>query len=480
MIVVRDRFGLEPVYLAEAGDRLVVGPRPAAVAQAAGRSRSPDPLAVLAHLHGHSPLRNGSFLVGVESVPPGSAVVFTPTRRRVNRYWSPRPQPVLRLSGDDEYAAAFAELLGEVLRGQATPRRAGVAMSGGLDSTAVAALLAGLEGRGSLGVLHREAPEVPEADESAAARAVADHLGLPLLTVRGDVHHPVSQPQGLHTVPDTPLLPPFHDPWEATFVQARDHGLEVVYTGAGGDHLVGGSAIFPYADLLLRFRWNFMVSQLRRHGAAGGSWLRLLDRAVARPLARWWVPCWRPAWRVTVPWLGAPWLRTWRRLQAETRCRVPAPRWLLPSRRDRLRFLTEGASVELAHELAHQAGRHGLSLRHPLLDTRLMDFVLALPAEQFFRDGRSKWILRRVVEGLLPAAVLDRPKVYPFALYHRGLRERGRAHVERLTRDMRAAEAGFVDEERLRAAYRRYRSGSGGGGLLWNALTLEDWLRRYF
>lgn len=481
LTAVRDRLGLEPLYYAEKGSRLAVGPRPAELLRAVGLPPHPRLSSLVCHLNGQAPLAGECFLDGVQAVEPGTSVVFERRATRVERHWRLEIPPLLVLPSDADYASELRELLGEVAVQHGVLGRAGVSMSAGLDSTTVAAILRTAPGA-DLTALHRCAPELPQADESTEARAVAERLGIGFESLRADLHWPLSAAEGVVTDEDSPTLPPYVEAWQATWVRARELGLGTVYTGAGGDHLFGGSVIQPYADLLLRGRWRHLFRDLARHAEHRGvpSW-RLLPAALLRPLARTYLPRWRPAGRSAVPWLGPVARRRWRSIHGEALRRDGGHRPLLPARRDRLRFLTDARIAAQAGALARGARAHGVDLRHPLLDPRLLAFALSLPAEQCFAAGIDKAILRRAMQGVLPAAVLDRrQKVVPFAIFERGLAERETAKVRALITGMRSAEAGLVDERVLGEEYDRYVRGErGGGGLLWNALTLEDWLRRH-
>lgn len=157
------------------------------------------------------------------------------------------------------------------------------------------------------------------------------------------------------------------------------------------------------------------------------------------------------------------------------------PRWMLPGRRERLRILQGPSLPAVARLTTAHAAHHGIDLRHPLIDHRIVEFALSLPTSQTFRAAQRKIIVRNAMRGLLPASVVDRrDKVYPAAIAHRGLRERETAKVWALMTNMRAAEMGFVDEARLREEYQRYLDGKTQSTLFWHTLTLEAWLRLYF
>jgi asparagine synthase (glutamine-hydrolysing) len=117
-----------------------------------------------------------------------------------------------------------------------------------------------------------------------------------------------------------------------------------------------------------------------------------------------------------------------------------------------------------------------LEARVPLLDNDLVDFAISLPGALKYRDGEGKWILRRAIEGLVPASVLQKPK-QGFALPVRewlatSLRPRLDALVERGAR----IEA-YTDREAVMRLRREHLSGRRDhSAVLWRLLVLERWL----
>jgi asparagine synthetase B (glutamine-hydrolysing) len=157
------------------------------------------------------------------------------------------------------------------------------------------------------------------------------------------------------------------------------------------------------------------------------------------------------------------------------------PYWMLPGRKQHLRQMRERILPRMMTHMSRRAAEHGIELRNPLLDHRLFDFAASLPTAQLFRAAVRKVVVRNAMRPYLPPEVVDcRSKVYPVAIFERGLREREVAKVQALLTGMRAAELGLVDEGRLRAAYRAYRAGTSRSARFWHALTLESWLREHF
>jgi len=123
----------------------------------------------------------------------------------------------------------------------------------------------------------------------------------------------------------------------------------------------------------------------------------------------------------------------------------------------------------------------GIEVRHPFLDRRLFEYILAIPGEQLFQLGCTKPLLRRVMAGILPEKVrLRRGKTSFIRFLDVLLLERAAGEVLGLLRAPRSAELGILDGEQLRSAYQGLTNGGPNAprGAVWRAISLEIWLRR--
>jgi len=402
--------------------------------------------------------------------------VLTIMRDRIESeaYWRPELRPLLKLPDDEAYGKAFRDLLLLIVAEYTQEDEVGVTLSGGLDSTTVAAAIRESSPKTRVTAFSWTAPELPEADESEAIAAVCLKLGCRAVSIAADRHWPLSSEPGIEPEVATPLFNYYSEAWNETFRAARQRGVRVLFSGLSGDHLFGDT-VFSYPDLLLTGRWWRLVAELlehRRHSER--SLAQIVRRFVLSPIADAYLPTRERNELKPVAWLGP-------RLRHESIEGPSISRRLLPGRRGRLKLLRDPWIGTVASHTTRHAARHGIDYRHPLLDHRLFEFAASLPSTQTFSDGRQKVILRNAMRGRLPVAVLDRrDRTYPIAIAHRGLREREQAKVWALMTDMRAAQMGFVDERRLRAAYTDYLAGGDEGALFWHTITLEAWLRRYF
>jgi asparagine synthetase B (glutamine-hydrolysing) len=124
--------------------------------------------------------------------------------------------------------------------------------------------------------------------------------------------------------------------------------------------------------------------------------------------------------------------------------------------------------------------RFGLEIRQPFLDARLVNVVLRMPPDAFYRGGVTKWIFRSALHDVLPPLVRDRTDKGSFApLSAYGLRHGRRRFVEALLIDSELERRGFVDARRWAGSIRRYleHPEEPPYWAYWRSLTVEMWLR---
>lgn len=481
LIAARDRIGVCGLYYYEDPAGILVASRLASLLDRLPATPPLNPRAVAAHINGQVPPAGETFFQDVHALEPGCLLLVDRNGPRVQRYWHIEPKSVLKLRSDEEYAEAFREPFFRILAEYSPGCPAGVTLSGGMDSTAVAAGLRQVDPTVPLSALRWIAPELPEADESRESSLVCAALKMHDVRIPADQLWPlksadperpdVSRSSAVSRA--TPLTGFFVDAWEETFVRTRQHGLRLLFSGMSGDHLFGGN-VYAYPDQLMTGRYRELARQLKEHlEQSEMTFWQVLRSMVLGPLVRAYL---RPASTEPVAWLAADHRHP---LEAENRQEPRLPR-MLPGRRQRLRTLRDPILPHMVESLNLHAHRHGIDFRHPLLDHRLFELAATLPTDQTFRAAQRKIIMRNAMRGLLPDEICQRwGKTYPTAIATRGLRHREAAKVWDLMTDMRSAELGFVDPERLQAAYRDYLDGKTESGLFWHTLTLESWLRRF-
>jgi asparagine synthase (glutamine-hydrolysing) len=264
------------------------------------------------------------------------------------------------------------------------------------------------------------------------------------------------------------------------FEAARDAGVKVLLTGQGGDEVLMAT-LWYLLDLVrerkLRRLWH-ELSHLTRANRRYFFWQ--LARRLTPDLVYDLVQSVRKETNV------APWLRhTWTRrvdlhgqlegaaLEHRYRSYYHQLQWGLA------RTLGDTNWLLWAERVAQE---YGIELRHPFLDTRLVDFLCRIPPEQKYRAGTRKLILRRAMHGILPESIRQRRDKANFhALFDLGMGQQEAPRLERLVETLLLADLEYVDKDRLREAYRRYQQGyQRWRRELFLTFVLEEWLRESF
>jgi asparagine synthase (glutamine-hydrolysing) len=476
LLLVRDRTGQKPLsYFPRPGglafcselrslwalEPLSLEVSPAAVTSFLAFGYVPDP---------------DSIFKGVRKLPPAHLLTWTEADGiRLRRYWTPpepQPEPVdeaqtveeLRLRLD---AAVRSHLESEV--------PLGAFLSGGLDSSTVVALMCRhAEGRVktfSIGFAEHAF------DESGAARLVAQALGTDHheLIVRPDVD---SIFESIALLFDEPFADSSAIPTFLVSQLARRH-VTVALSGDGGDELFGGYS--RYGELLGRAGEG--RPGLRRLVAAIGLALPHLmpgrNRLVDLGRNRWG----RYAATVVHPLrideggvarADCPGSRT----RVAEQLADYAPREL----GDDFAAAMMRADLEtyLPGDILTKVDRASMSVslesRVPLLDHDLMEFALRIPGHQRVSAGESKRLFRRAIRGIVPDAVLSRPKqgfAVPLGNWFRGpLKHR----VEALRQRPGALDA-YVDESAVQRLVGEHLMGRRDhSGMIWRLIVLDCWL----
>lgn len=118
-----------------------------------------------------------------------------------------------------------------------------------------------------------------------------------------------------------------------------------------------------------------------------------------------------------------------------------------------------------------------LETRAPFLDRDLVEFAWSLPVHLKIRDGRGKWLLRRLLDRYVPRALMERLKTgfgIPLDAWLRGpLRE----WAEALLSEERLRREGFFAPAPIRAIWKAHLSGRASYGYrLWSVLMFQAWL----
>jgi len=493
--LIRDRLGIKPLFFAAKGKALRFGSELKALHAAGGARPEIDPSAVASFLRfGYVPAPFSIFR-GIEKVLPGEIVTFHPDGRIArDLYWSLAEAAEAGMANpleasDAEATEMLAALLGDAVSHQMiSDVPLGAFLSGGIDSSTVAALMVAA-GKGPVRTFSIGFEEFGF-DESKHAAAVARHLG----TAHTELTATAGEALGV-----VPSLPEMYDEPFADSSQIPTHLVSrltrgyvtVALSGDGGDELFAGynryvmagrrwpqiaripkplrtalaagiratpGAAFDAAERLL----PGLPGQLGDKALKGASVLPLDAEGLYRRLVSQ-VP--DPGVHLSAPELQTDFAEPPEELGLIDRMRF----------RDTLTYLPD----DILQKVDRASMAVALEARPPLLDHRVVEFAWRLPARHLIRGGKSKWLLRQVLDRHVPAELIDRPKMgfgLPLPEWLRGpLREWAAGLIEAPDYG-----GGLLRPEPARRLWAEHTGGRRNHAYqLWTLLSFEAWRRRW-
>ena len=484
VVIARDRVGIKPLHYATVNGRLYFGSEIKSLLCAPDLPRDLSADALDHYLSFLYAPRDASFFAHIRKLPPGHLLTWQDGRIAIEPYWQAGTEETFTGTEEDAVDELKHVLMDAVKAHLISEVPLGAFLSGGIDSGLVVALMSKVSGAQvktfSIGF------DQPEYDELFYARQVAAHYDT-------DHHEEVVTPDGVGIL-DT-LVSHFDEPfgdasavptWYVSQLAAKH--VTVALSGDGGDELFGGydrylqdpkvAAIDRYAPASVRQMAGLVSSKLPQ-GAKGKRFLRhiantdrgryvddvgffdqddkaaLFSDGLRAQLGA--IDPEQQLMRVFDRYANLPWASQMMRFDIET-------------------YLPE----DILTKVDRTSMAHSIETRVPLLDNRVIDFALTLPASMKIKDGRRKHVLKEVAERFLPAVLIDRKKQgfgVPLDVWFRGnLRE---LFADTLL-STRALERGYFHPSFVRDLVNDHVSGRRDHTLrLWQLVVLERWHAQY-
>ncbi len=482
-----DPLGSKPLHWARTGSVLCLASEAQQILQHPGVPRTLDEVAVGDFLACRVPEPSRTFFRDVHRLSPAHRLTADATRFRIERFWDVDTGVHTVYARDEDYAAHFLELFRCAVSDRLRTRSdaVGVLMSGGLDSSSVAAAAALCPGNRRLFAASFLFDRLEECDERRFIQATTANLGLESELIAAERFPVLDDPGTCRPSLEAPFVA-----WDACFHEAlrraRARGARVLLTGHGGDDLLWGSRLV-YADRLRRgdLRAGFEVLRHALDNRHAWSWILynhlvqpLLPTTADRALRRL---TGRVADSDLPGWIDAGFAR---RTGLAERARAIPPRRSRDAARQAIHeSFRQTPWDRSSHWYDQHAAAFGIEVRHPFLDRRLIEFLVSIPPAQIYKVDLSKRLLRQAMAGLLPEAVrLRHAKTNLNTFLDFSLGGGRRDRIERLLATPLATDLGILDRKHLLAAYKRSQDGGSGEFdlRLWNPIALEVWLREYF
>jgi len=473
LLLGRDRLGIKPLYYGEIGGRLVFASELKAILELPGIAREIDCTAVNHLFTTLTTPGSQSIVRGIRKLEAAHLLIAAPrTETRTKRYWDVKFETDRRSSARDFEDELRARLDESVRIHMLSDVPVGAFLSGGIDSSSVVAHMFRNTDRPvktfAIGFREEAFNELPY------AREVARKFGT-------DHHELVVEPDITAFVDDLiwHLDEPFGDPSAIpTYLVSRlaaEH-VKVVLSGDGGDELFAGYD--KYRVEQHERRWSRLPRVARRALHTAGS--RMREGAKGRNFVLHHS------------------LDGWDRyLDSLAFFREPARAQLLHpdvfAQLDSevppadLHWLSAAQSFDLHHYLPddiltkvdRMSMAHSLEARVPLLDHELVEFAATIPPDMHLRGDSGKQVFKRAMRGILPDAILDRPKrgfAVPLAAWFRGA-------MEDFARDLllsrQSRERNILNTRYVERLLDLHRGGRPLDFQLWTLITFELWCRTF-
>ena len=484
----RDRFGVKPLFVYRDARAIVLSSELKAIRDSGIASLSINWRTAAFHLlQDELDARTETFYERVEQIPAGTAFAIDAKGRMTSRrYWS-LDRVMQTHAKEADPVARFRELFADSVRLRLrSDVPVGVQLSGGLDSTSIITTMShqlGVLGGAELFAFCYMAPQF---DETPQIEATLTQTGATLVRLKTTARELWDDLQKHLWYQDEPV----HSFTSVVGYQlmklARAHGVKVLLNGQGADEVLAGYANYfndYWLELLLsgqvRTCWREMNDFAHVHGERvsalrGANMLRALRTLASRLPGHEALARRKRQERV----LANPWVS--RRVKASWLEAQDHRRHLSVNLRGALRDSVERTPLPLYLRVEDRNSMaHGVEVRLPFLDYRLVAMAFQLDAGWKLNGGHTKVLLRRSMQGHIPDVVRTQVRKLGFPTpVEEWFRNELYEPLQDLLASPRVREADIWNVDFVREAARRHRDGElSCGGRLFDVVQTSMWLQ---
>jgi asparagine synthase (glutamine-hydrolysing) len=464
--LARDGAGMRTAFFGRAGERWLIASEPKAITTQADFRRTIRPAAIAQYLSFSFTPGTGTMLEDLYEIPCGHAVTLRAGEEPVLSNFFPfeTEEPTGRSDSASDDSSTEGDWIQRTRQAVAKavalrlPRGepVGVFLSGGLDSSIVAAEVARQHDHKVLSYAIHFGTTYP--NELDYARAVADHCGTEHheILIRPRDFAPRIRQMVWHL--DDPIGDPITQP---NFELARRVRQDVrwVFNGEGGDPVFGGPKTIP---MMLQHWYGVSREHNFREKAYLASYRRAYDECtrVLHENMRAQVTWDRDLESVLTPFFDDTTLQSFLNKLMAINIRLKGAHLILP-------------------KVERMLAASELTPLSPLFDEDLIRLSFQMPPKMKLQQGIEKWALKRAYEDALPREVIDRPKSGMRVPVHFWFRGEMRRLANKTLAPRRLRNDGIFDADRVKQLLRYdIEEGSGRYGMrLWMLMTFEIWRR---
>ncbi len=503
LVLSRDRFGIKPLFLTRFAHGMAFASEIKSLLQVPGAFRGVNEARLRDFLcDGSVDHTDQTLFDGIESLPAGTYAEFLLQAKgamhaggAVHRFW----RPSFEWKKYDDAPGRVRETLTRSIRSHLQGDvPIGTCLSGGIDSSSLVAILAGLRRSGALG----ETKLTQHTFTAAMTGTAVDesHHAAAVVAACGDLTAHVVRPTAAGLLESLPLLvwhqeqpfalPNLHLQWEIMRA-AREAGVKVLLDGQGGDELFCGYEGYIPAYLAHLVR-RFAIGRLLREWRAGKA-MHFANRGLLLHVAASLAPsrmrndARRRAHARRQPWLARELFTSEEPASVYAALEVtsPPPVEIPGGVSGMARRIDDIFSRESLPSLLRFEDRNSMAFsiesRVPFLSRDMVELAMSIPVDEKIERGVLKKVLRDAVRGLVPDAILNRTDKLGF----------GTPIVEWMQGDLRTwwsdllgsksfAERGCFTPRALPALEARLNTGDAEAArAVWRLALVEHWARIY-
>jgi asparagine synthase (glutamine-hydrolysing) len=416
LICARDAVGDRSLFYGIHGTRVIVGSEPWAIAAGLGTGLEIEERATAMHFALMVPEDGKTLYKGIYELLPGQWISVNGQMIKKGLYWSPEYSPKRQKRSEKEYVEEFQELLETSIRcrmrSETTP---GVMMSGGLDSTSIAALASRMINPQKIKTFSYVFDQFHSCDERKYINVMQNCFNIESIQVICDDAWPYKTWPKWPDNPNWPSMNPYRLILEEVYSAIQKEGTRVILNGMYGDNLFSFSTSW-LADLLADKKWKEFFCEVHLLFKAVGfqntitsGYFHDAVKQIGRKI---------PGTNLLQKSFRKPdWLTEF----GKNLLSHPHKKWI--TSKESLLFNLRDAAGN-SQEI-YNTNRYGFELRSPYHDRRLLEFMLNLPAYLLYFKGETKRILRTAMQGVLPEEIrMRRERTNLLEIYNFGVRQR--------------------------------------------------------
>ena len=426
LFLARDHMGFRPLFYYENNDLFLFATEIKGIKVHPAPRLTVDELFVADALSTIRSEKERTFYREIRRLPPAHQIVITTQKSSLKRYWKLNPHYELKLPSEEAYVEAFREKLKDAVHCRLrSDYPVGAELSGGIDSSTIVSIAAQ---KGNIKTFSHALPDwakdkvFPYDDETSHSRRVIKYHGIrDHFFVTGEKEGILKALKNGVKLHEGVMQGTLSEVFEPLYQKAIEERCRTLLSGYGGDEMVTSPGPGYLQELAARFRLLKLIreiyrkNQSKRNGSTTKSGKRInflrtlksfvkamIDGQLQRFRPKYRTPAWahdiyhalaiddgfmkevslkeRFYSKKKLPSSGSTRMRQYRRINYDY---VP----------QRLEYC------------AIKAQTYRMEYRHPLLDKRLIEFYLSLPARMKVQNGYGRYILRKATEGILPPEI---------------------------------------------------------------------------